>query len=103
MNTNGSGNRYQGRDITKELKGLIDTISISLNASDKKKYYEVTKSRYGEEAYDDMLEFAVKCQEYVPNVVLSVVDCIGEEEIAACRKVCEERGSTMINAKSSTI
>ena len=92
MNTNGSGNRYQGRDITKELKGLIDTISISLNASDKKKYYEVTKSRYGEEAYDDMLEFAVKCQEYVPNVVLSVVDCIGEEEIAACRKVCEERG-----------
>ena len=92
MNTNGSGNRYQGRDITKELKGLIDTITISLNASDKKKYYEVTKSRYGEEAYDDMLEFAVKCQEYVPNVVLSVVDCIGEEEIAACRKVCEERG-----------
>lgn len=91
MNTNGSGNRYQGRDITKELKGLIDTISISLNASDKKKYYEVTKSRYGEEAYEDMLEFAVKCKEYVPNVVLSVVDCIGEEEIAACRKVCAER------------
>ena len=38
-----------------------------------------------------MLEFAVKCKEYVPNVVLSVVDCIGEEEIAACRKVCAER------------
>lgn len=92
MNTNGSGNRQNGRDITKELKGLIDTISISLNASNAKKYYEITKSRYGEEAYEDMLDFAVECKAYVPNVVLSVVDCIGEEEIAACKKVCEERG-----------
>lgn len=92
MNTNGSGNRQNGRDITRELKGLIDTISISLNASDAKKYYEITKSRYGEEAYEDMLDFAVKCKEYVPNVVLSVVDCIGEEEISACKKVCQERG-----------
>ncbi len=92
MNTNGSGNRHNGRDITRELKGLIDTISISLNASDAKKYYEITKSRYGEEAYEDMLDFAVKCKEYVPNVVLSVVDCIGEEEISACKKVCQKRG-----------
>ena len=92
MNTNGSGNRQNGRDITKELKGLIDTISISLNASNAKKYYEITKSRYGEKAYEDMLDFAVECKAYVPNVVLSVVDCIGEEEIAACKKVCEERG-----------
>lgn len=92
MNTNGSGNRQNGRDIAKELKGLIDTISISLNASNAKKYYEITKSRYGEEAYEDMLDFAVECKAYVPNVVLSVVDCIGEEEIAACKKVCQERG-----------
>lgn len=92
MNTNGSGNRQNGKDITKELKGLIDTVSISLNASNAKKYYEITKSRYGEEAYEDMLDFAVKCKNYVPNVVLSVVDCIGEEEIEACKKVCEERG-----------
>lgn len=92
MNTNGSGSRHNGRDITKELSGLIDTISISLNASDARKYYEITRSRYGEEAYEDMLQFAVACKKYVPNVVLSVVDCIGEEEIAACKKVCEERG-----------
>lgn len=45
MNTNGSGNRENGRDITKEFQGLIDTISISLNASDAKKYYEVTRDR----------------------------------------------------------
>ena len=95
MNTNGSGNRHNNRDITKELKGLIDTISISLNASNAQKYYEITRSRYGEEAYEDMLDFAVKCKQYIPNVVLSIVDCIGEEEIAACRKVCQERNLTL--------
>ena len=92
MNTNGSGSRYNERDISKELEGRIDTISISLNASNAKKYYEITRSRYGEEAYEDMLNFAVACKKYVKNVVLSVVDCIGEEEIEACKKVCEERG-----------
>lgn len=92
MNTNGSGSRYNERDISKELAGRIDTVSISLNASNAKKYYEITRSRYGQEAYEDMLSFAVACKEYVENVVLTVVDCIGEEEIAACKKVCEERG-----------
>lgn len=92
MNTNGSGSRHNERDISKELEGRIDTISISLNASNAKKYYEITRSRYGEDAYEDMLQFAVACKKYVPNVVLSVVDCIGEEEIAACKKVCQERG-----------
>ena len=39
-----------------------------------------------------MLKFAVECKKYVPNVVMTVVDCIGEEEIEACRKVCEKIG-----------
>lgn len=95
MNTNGSGNRQNGRDITPQLKGLIDTISISLNASTAEKYYEITRSRYGLEAYEDMLDFAVECKNYVPNVVLSVVDCIGREEIEACKQVCKERDLTL--------
>ncbi len=33
VNTNGLGNLANGRDITPEAKGLVDTFSISLNAS----------------------------------------------------------------------
>ena len=41
---------------------------------------------------DDELSFAKACQRYVPNVVMTVVDVIGEEEVAACQKVCDTHG-----------
>lgn len=90
INTNGLGNLIHGKDITKCLKGVVDTISISLNASTKEKYLELTRNRFGLMSFDAMLEFAVKCKDSVPHVILSVVDVIGEEEIKACRKICEE-------------
>ena len=37
-----------------------------------------------------MLDFAVDCKNYIPNVVVTIVDIIGEDEINACKKVCEE-------------
>ena len=39
-----------------------------------------------------MLDFAKKASKYVDEVVLSVVDVIGKEEIEACRKIAEETG-----------
>ena len=39
-----------------------------------------------------MLEFASQCKKYIPNVVVTIVDIIGEAEIAACKKVCEQYG-----------
>lgn len=95
MNTNGLGNLIHGKSISAMLEGVIETISISLNASNKEKYYALTRSKFGIASYDAMLEFAVECKEYVPNVVLSVVDCIGEEEIKACQKICDERDLTL--------
>lgn len=95
LNTNGSANRENHRDVAKELQGLIDTVSISLNASNAEKYFEITRSKYKEQAYEDMLDFAVECKDYVPNVVMTIVDCIGEEEIGKCKKVCENRNLTL--------
>lgn len=95
INTNGLGNLIYGETIAPKLKDLIDTISISLNASNKEKYYELTRSKFGIESFDAMLEFAVECKNYIPNVVLSVVDCIGEKEINICQKICDERGLTL--------
>ena len=39
-----------------------------------------------------MLDFAKKAKEYVPHVVLSVVDVIGKDEIEACRKIAQDIG-----------
>ena len=92
MNTNGLANLVHGKDITPLLKDCIDTVSISLNASNAEEYYKITRNKFGIGSYDEMLKFAVECKKYVPNVVMTVVDCIGEEEIEACRKVCEKIG-----------
>ena len=93
LNTNGHGNLIHGRDITGELSGAVDVISISLNASNAKDYQEICKSRYGEAGFDAMLKFARLCVPKFKKTVLSVVDTIGAAEIEKCRKVCESTGA----------
>ena len=95
INTNGLANDIYGRDVTPEYKGRFDTVSISLNAPTKEEFLELTRSKFGISSLDDMLDFAKKCKAYVPNVVLTVVDIIGEEKIEACRKITDEIGVTL--------
>ena len=92
LNTNGHANRIEGKDITPQLKGLIDCISISLNAENAQKYNEICVCDYGEDGFWEMLDFAKKASRYVPEVVLSIVDVIGDDEIEKCRKIAEETG-----------
>ncbi len=95
INTNGLGNLVNGRDITPDLKGVIDTISISLNTPNKERYYELTRSRFGIESFDAMLAFAKAAAQYVPNVILSTVaTTITEEEEKECQKICDDLGVT---------
>lgn len=92
INTNGQANLINKRDITPELGGIIDTVSISLNAENAEKYQKVCQSVFGEAAYDGVLEFAKLAKEYVPEVVFSVVDVMTDEEIDACRSVAQNCG-----------
>jgi TatD family-associated radical SAM protein len=92
INTNGLADLIHKKETAPLLKGLIDSVSISLNASNAEEYLRLTRNRFGIESYDAMLKYAVSCKKYVPKVVLSVVDCIGEEEIEACQRVCDSIG-----------
>ena len=96
LNTNGLANLEYGQDITPRFAGILDTISISLNASNAQRYYELTRAKYGLASYDGMLDFAVRAKAYVPHVVLTIVDHVeGPEEIERCRELCEEKGLTL--------
>lgn len=92
INTNGHGNIYNGRDITPEMEGVIDTLSISLNAKNAREYNELCICDYGEKGFDAMLDFAEKAKAHVPNVILSIVDVISPEDIEACRHIAEDIG-----------
>ena len=97
INTNGLSDLEYGRDTSVDFKGgILDTVSISLNASNAQRYLDLTRSKFGIGSYEALLTFAQHCQKYVPNVVLTVVDHVeSEEEIAKCRKICEDRGLTL--------
>ena len=88
LNTNGHGNLIANHDITPELAGKIDIVSISLNAKSAIEYDKVCKSEYGENAYDALLEFAKLASKYA-RVILTVVDDMNVNDINACQKIAE--------------
>ena len=95
LNTNGLGNLVNGRDITPELEGIIDIISISLNTPDEEKYHEIVRSKFGMKSFKEMLKFAKDAKKYVPQVILSTVDTtITKDEEKRCKEICDELGVT---------
>lgn len=96
LNTNGLANLIHGRKTEADFKGLIDTVSISLNASDSKAYMEITRPKWKDvDCFAEMLSFAENVKEYVQNVILTVVDVIGEEEIAKSQAIADGIGVTL--------
>lgn len=96
INTVGLGNMIHKKDITPLLEGRFDTVSISLNAPTKEEFFELTRSRFGIDSYEEIKRFAVLAKQYVPNVVMTVVDVVmSKEKIEICRGICEELGVTL--------
>ena len=89
LNTNGQGNLINKRDIVPDLKGKIDFVNISLNASCYEKYQKICRSQYREAGFDSMIEFAKLCRRNGIDCRFSIVDCIGEEEVQACKYLAE--------------
>ena len=93
INTNGHANLILGRDVCPDLKGRIDTLSISLNAVNAAEYTALCHPIQGEKAYQAMLDFAREAKDYVPNVVLTIVDKDkSPQEIQRCREIAQELG-----------
>ncbi|PKL83869.1 MAG: radical SAM protein [Ignavibacteriae bacterium HGW-Ignavibacteriae-3] len=89
MNTDGHGNFINKRDITPELKGLIDTVSISLNSTDPEQYGKLM--RVDPSLHGEMLDFAKKAKAY-SHVVLSIVGLNEVDSETAKKFVTKEVG-----------
>ena len=89
LNTNGQGNLINKRDIVPDLKGKIDFVNISLNASCVEKYQPICRSQFGEAGFAGLIEFAKLCRKEGVDCRFSIVDCIGEEEVDACKRLAE--------------
>lgn len=92
LNTNGLVRLiHKDFDITR-FAGLIDSVSVSLNAPTVERYNEVTQPSFKENAFDEMLKFAADMKNLGIKTGFTVVDIISDEEIAECEKLAEKLG-----------
>ena len=96
INTNGLADLIAGEKVAHKLQGLIDTVSISLNATNKEDYFKIVRPRFGIDSYDAMLSFTKDCTKYVPNVIMTVVDVVTtKEEQEKSKLICESVGAKL--------
>ena len=90
INTNGHGNMIHGKNILPELSGIVDSLSISLDAENKKKYNRACKPEF-EDAFDGVISFIKDAKEIIPEVKVTVVN-IPLVDVEKCRELAKELG-----------
>ncbi|HXE95288.1 MAG TPA: TatD family hydrolase [Dongiaceae bacterium] len=92
INTDGQANQVHGRDILPELAGLVDSISVSLNAPDASTYSRLCNTPYGDAGFSSVCSFIRAATAHIPQVIASAVTVPGVD-IEACRMLAEELGA----------
>lgn len=83
IDTDGLANLVHGRNILPEISGLVDSISVSVNAPDEETYARICPSPYGKKAWRSACEFVAEAKKYIPDVVITAVSLpsISHEEM----------------------
>jgi len=93
VNSDGLASLLHGRDVTPELAGKIDALSISMNAQNEDVYNRHCRPKSDfPGAYQAMLEFAGKAKAFVPSVTLTAIDGLEGVDIDACRQIAADIG-----------
>jgi TatD DNase family protein len=91
LNTDGLANLVYARDVTPDLEGSLDAISISLNAQNEEIYNRHCRPPMPG-AFQAVQDFAVHAREFVPSVTLTAIDGLPGVDIPACRAIAERLG-----------
>jgi TatD DNase family protein len=89
LNTDGLANRVYGRDVTPELAGLIDVVSVSLNAQDQATYDRHCQPHLSG-SYEAVKGFIQAAKVHVPEVVATAIQGLDGVDIDACRHIAEQ-------------
>lgn len=93
LNTNGLASLTQGRDVTPELAGLFDQISVSANAADADTYVRVCRPRAGVAAWREMEKFVAGAKRHVAKVTITAVAGEGVP-VEAVKRLAKDWGLT---------
>jgi TatD DNase family protein len=91
IDTNGHANLIHKRNVLPELAGLVDAVSVSLNAQNAALYNKISQPKFGIDSYEAVKEFIRGAKNYIPEVTATVVS-LPEVDLDACRRITEDLG-----------
>lgn len=92
LNTNGHGNAINKRNILPELSGLIDEVSVSLNADSSEAYDEICRPlpMFRNSIYGKIKEFIEEAKKHIPEVQASIVTHQRGVDEAQCEEIANK-------------
>lgn len=96
INTNGHANYVYKRNVIPELKGLVDEISVSLNAENAKEYDRLSQPDF-DGAFDEVKKFIKSSSDAGIKTVASIVEGYKGEhhDIKMCEKIAKDCGAKL--------
>jgi TatD DNase family protein len=79
LNTNGLGSLVNGKDITLQLKGLVDAVHVSLNTADPAQWLALMRPRpeYARQGFESVLDFIRGAALVIPETVATAINGTG--------------------------
>ena len=93
INTDGQANLVHGRNIIPELAGVVDCLSVSLNASDAETYMRLCHSPFGAAGFAAVCDFIRLAAATIPEVIASVV-LLPSLDVDACKALALSLGAS---------
>ena len=90
INTNGHGNMIHGRNILPELRGIVNSLSVSLDAENEKKYEKICKPEM-KNAFKGVISFIEEAKKYIPDVKITVVK-VPQIDVGKCYALAKNLG-----------
>ncbi len=96
INTNGHANYIYKRNVCEELKGLIDTISVSLNGATEEEYNELSQPSF-KNAYDEVKRFIHASSDAGINTIATIVEGYKGRhmDVETCREIAQDLGAAL--------
>lgn len=92
LNTNGHGDIINKRNIAAELKGLVDSFSVSLNTDTEEAYNRFCRPESGEAGYRAVKEFIKSCVASGAEVDVTFLNLPGVD-MAKCGEIAKSLGA----------
>lgn len=91
--TNGHASMILEEDTAPLFKGLVDHISISVNAPDSERYMQLCRPRFGEDTFTGVMKFAREIVKVVPMVDMTAFHgTLSDEDYDRCLAIAQGIG-----------